>query len=198
LRIRLPDRTITAEIAAKSLRKAQTAIREAGADNIVCLCCRAASSPVTSSPRLISPHNRRSPRKRHDLTSAKATMGPCRCGLSLPEIPRKELVMKVVQEEVSRAVTVGRAVAAQSDDAEAVEATVSLAKRAGVDAVKFLRRVVVTEGWSSVPQRVRSAHAILEVGHFLGGYAAAETGSASAFREQEAADGGGDEAPAAS
>jgi hypothetical protein len=34
LRIRLPDRTITAEIAAKSLRKAQTAIREAGADNI--------------------------------------------------------------------------------------------------------------------------------------------------------------------
>jgi hypothetical protein len=30
LRIRLPDRTITAEIASKSLRKAQTAIREAG------------------------------------------------------------------------------------------------------------------------------------------------------------------------
>jgi hypothetical protein len=34
LRIRLPDRTIAAEIAAKSLRKAQTAIRETGADNI--------------------------------------------------------------------------------------------------------------------------------------------------------------------
>jgi hypothetical protein len=34
LRIRLPDRTITAEIASKSLRKAQTAIRETGADNI--------------------------------------------------------------------------------------------------------------------------------------------------------------------
>ena len=34
LRIRLPDRTITAEIASKSLRKAQTAIREAGADSI--------------------------------------------------------------------------------------------------------------------------------------------------------------------
>ena len=34
LRIRLPDRTLTAEIAAKSLRKAQLAIREAGADNI--------------------------------------------------------------------------------------------------------------------------------------------------------------------
>jgi hypothetical protein len=35
LRIRLADRTITAEIAAKSLRKAQNAIREAGADAIV-------------------------------------------------------------------------------------------------------------------------------------------------------------------
>jgi hypothetical protein len=34
LRIRLPDRTVSADIAAKSLRKAQTAIREAGADNI--------------------------------------------------------------------------------------------------------------------------------------------------------------------
>jgi len=34
LRIRLSDRAITAEIAAKSLRKAQTAIRVAGADNI--------------------------------------------------------------------------------------------------------------------------------------------------------------------
>jgi hypothetical protein len=30
LRIRLPDRTVTAEIAAKSLRRAQTAIRQAG------------------------------------------------------------------------------------------------------------------------------------------------------------------------
>jgi hypothetical protein len=35
LRIRLPGRTLTADIAAKSLRKAQTAIRDAGADNIV-------------------------------------------------------------------------------------------------------------------------------------------------------------------
>jgi hypothetical protein len=34
LRIRLSDRTITAEIAAKSLRKAQRAIREASADRI--------------------------------------------------------------------------------------------------------------------------------------------------------------------
>ena len=35
MRIRLPDRTLTAEIAAKSLRQAQKAIREAGANNIV-------------------------------------------------------------------------------------------------------------------------------------------------------------------
>jgi hypothetical protein len=34
LRVRLPDRALTAEIAAKSLRKAQTAIRDIGADNI--------------------------------------------------------------------------------------------------------------------------------------------------------------------
>ena len=34
LRIRLPERTLTADIAAKSLRKAQTAIRDAGADDI--------------------------------------------------------------------------------------------------------------------------------------------------------------------
>jgi hypothetical protein len=34
LRIRLPDRKLTADIAAKSLRKAQAAIREAGADAI--------------------------------------------------------------------------------------------------------------------------------------------------------------------
>jgi hypothetical protein len=35
LRIRLPDRTLTADIAAKSLRKAQTAIRNADKNNIV-------------------------------------------------------------------------------------------------------------------------------------------------------------------
>ena len=34
---RLPDRIVSAEIAAKSPRKAQTAIREAGVDNIVLL-----------------------------------------------------------------------------------------------------------------------------------------------------------------
>jgi hypothetical protein len=34
LRIRLPDRKLTADIAAKSSRKAQAAIREAGADAI--------------------------------------------------------------------------------------------------------------------------------------------------------------------
>jgi hypothetical protein len=34
LRIALPSRTVTADIAAKSLRKTQTVIREAGADNV--------------------------------------------------------------------------------------------------------------------------------------------------------------------
>jgi hypothetical protein len=41
LRIRLPDRTIAAEVAAKSLGKAQTAIREAGPGSI----SRVASGP---------------------------------------------------------------------------------------------------------------------------------------------------------
>jgi hypothetical protein len=34
LHINLPGRTVTADIATKSLRKVQTGIREAGADNI--------------------------------------------------------------------------------------------------------------------------------------------------------------------
>jgi hypothetical protein len=34
LRVQLPDRIITADVAAKSVRKAQTAIKESGADNI--------------------------------------------------------------------------------------------------------------------------------------------------------------------
>jgi hypothetical protein len=34
LRVRLPDRKRTGDIAAKSFRKAQAAIREAGADNV--------------------------------------------------------------------------------------------------------------------------------------------------------------------
>ncbi|WP_027526109.1 hypothetical protein [Bradyrhizobium sp. Ec3.3] len=34
LRIRLPERTLTVDIAAKSLRKTQTAIRDVGGDNI--------------------------------------------------------------------------------------------------------------------------------------------------------------------
>ena len=34
LRVRLPNRTLTADIAAKSLRKAQTAVRDAGAGSV--------------------------------------------------------------------------------------------------------------------------------------------------------------------
>jgi hypothetical protein len=34
LKVNLPDRIVTADLAAKSVRKAQTAIREAGANNI--------------------------------------------------------------------------------------------------------------------------------------------------------------------
>jgi hypothetical protein len=98
--------------------------------------------------------------------------------------------MKVEQEEVTTAVAVGRSVA-HGDDTAAAEATVRLARRAGPDAVKFLRRVIVTEGgWASVPQRVRASCALLEVGGHLGG--PSETRSNAAFRGQDVADGGAD------
>ena len=87
--------------------------------------------------------------------------------------------MKVEQEEVTTAITAGRSVA-HGDDTAAAEATVRLARRYGADAVKFLRRVIVTEGWSSVPQRVRASCAVLEVGGFL----PSETKSSGAFRER--------------
>jgi hypothetical protein len=99
--------------------------------------------------------------------------------------------MKVDQEEVTTAIAVGRSVA-QGDDAAALEATVRLARHAGPDAVKFLRRVVVTEGWSSVPQRVRASCALLEVGGHLGGPFSSETRSNAAFRGQQGADAGAD------
>jgi hypothetical protein len=98
--------------------------------------------------------------------------------------------MKVEQEEVTTAVAVGRSVA-HGDDTAAAEATVRLARRAGRDAVKFLHRVIVTEGgWASVPQRVRASCAVLEVGGHLGG--PSETRSNAAFRGQEGADSGAD------
>ena len=99
--------------------------------------------------------------------------------------------MKVEQEEVTTAVAVGRSVA-HGDDTAAAEATVRLARRAGPDAVKFLRRVVVTEGWSSVPQRVRASCAVLEVGGHLGGSLSSDTRSTVAFRGQEGPDAGAD------
>jgi hypothetical protein len=37
LRITLPDRVISADVAAKSVRKAQAAIREPGNENVACL-----------------------------------------------------------------------------------------------------------------------------------------------------------------
>jgi hypothetical protein len=98
--------------------------------------------------------------------------------------------MKVEQEEVTTAIAAGRSVA-QGDDTAAAEATVRLARRAGPDAVKFLRRVIVTEGgWASVPQRVRASCALLEVGGHLGGSLSSETRSNAAFREPEGTDAG--------
>jgi hypothetical protein len=51
-------------------------------------------------------------------------------------------------------------------------------------AVTFLRHVVRTEGFATVPQRVRAACAVLEFGGFL----SSETRSTGAFREPEGTD----------
>jgi hypothetical protein len=87
--------------------------------------------------------------------------------------------MKVDQAEVTAAIKVARSMAAQ-DDAAAAEATVSLARRAGPDAVRFLRHIVRAEG-ASIFQRTRAACAILEVGGHLGGSSSSEI--TAAFRE---------------
>ena len=71
--------------------------------------------------------------------------------------------MKVDQGQVTTAITAGRS-AAQGDDTAAAEETVRLARRAGPDAVKFLRNVVRAERSATVAQRVRAACALLEVG----------------------------------
>jgi hypothetical protein len=98
--------------------------------------------------------------------------------------------MKVEQEKVTTAITAGRSVA-HGDDTAAAEATVRLARRAGRDAVKFLHRVIATEGgWASVPQRVRASCAVLEVGGHLGG--SSETKSDAAPQGQEGPNGSAD------
>jgi hypothetical protein len=83
--------------------------------------------------------------------------------------------MKVDQAEVTTAIEVARAAAAQDDAAAA--ATVSLARRAGPDAVRFLLHIVRAEG-ASIFQRTRAACAILEVGGHLGGSSSSETTAA--------------------
>jgi hypothetical protein len=104
-------------------------------------------------------------------------------------IPTREIGMTIDQEDVTTAIAVGRSVA-RGDDVAAAEATVRLARRAGPDAVKFLRRVIVSEGgWASVPQKVRASCALLEVGGFLGGSLSSETKSNAGLREPEGADG---------
>jgi hypothetical protein len=88
----------------------------------------------------------------------------------------------VDQGRVTTAIAAGRS-AAQGHDTAVAEATVRLARRAGPDAVEFLHRVVVTERWSSVPQRVRASCALLEVGGHLGGSLPSETRSSGTFQE---------------
>jgi hypothetical protein len=53
------------------------------------------------------------------------------------------------------------------DDAAAAEETRKRAKLCGPDAVALLRHVLTVDGFASVPQRVRAATVLLEVGQFL-------------------------------
>src|SRR5262249_39374786 len=94
---------------------------------------------------------------------------------------------KVDQRQVTTAIAAGRS-ASLGDDTAAAEGTLRLARLGGPDAVTFLRHVVRTEGFATVPQRVRAACAILEVGGFL----SSETRSTGAFREPEGTDGAGE------
>jgi hypothetical protein len=94
---------------------------------------------------------------------------------------------KVDQGQVTTAIAAGRS-AAHGDDTAAGEATLRLARLGGPDAVTFLRHVVRTEGFATVPQRVRAACAVLEVGGFL----SSETRSTGAFREPAGTDGTGE------
>ena len=90
------------------------------------------------------------------------------------------------QEEVTTAIGVARSVA-RADDADAAEATVRLARLAGPEAVRFLRHIVRAERGVSIPQQVRAACALLEVGRFLG--PSAEARSTEALRGQAGSDG---------
>jgi hypothetical protein len=53
------------------------------------------------------------------------------------------------------------------DDTAAAEETRKRAKLCGPDAVAFLRHVLTVDDYGSVPQRVRAATVLLEVGQFL-------------------------------
>jgi hypothetical protein len=71
--------------------------------------------------------------------------------------------------------------AVSGDDAEATAETRKRARLSGPDAVEFLHYVVITDGFASEAQRVRSATVLLETGGFLSSQAK-ETGL---FREPD-------------
>ena len=92
-------------------------------------------------------------------------------------------VPKIDQGQITTAIETGRS-AVQGDDLATAGETLRLARLGGPDAVTFLRNVVRAERSATVPQRVRAACAVLEVGGFL-----KATGP---FRESEGTDGAGE------
>lgn len=101
--------------------------------------------------------------------------------------------MKVDQGQVTAAIATVRAGARSEDGAAAAEA-LRRARMAAPDCVAFLHNVVRAERIASPMQRVRAACTLLQVG----GFVPADNRSSGVFAEPEGADGGGDDAPAAS
>jgi hypothetical protein len=96
--------------------------------------------------------------------------------------------MAVDQQAVTRTIEVAKSAARGDDGAAAAAATVCLARRAGVDAVRLLHHIV-RDDRAALSQRTRSAVAILDVGGFLGGAFSAELRSGAVSREQAEGDG---------
>jgi hypothetical protein len=96
------------------------------------------------------------------------------------------------QQTVTKAIGVAKAVA-RGDDAEATEATVRLARVAGVDAIRLLHNVV-RDDRALLSQRVRASCVLLETAGLIGG-TSSESKSSAVFRDLAAGNGVPRDAP---
>jgi hypothetical protein len=170
LRIRLPDRAVTAEIASKSLRRAQSADRD--------------------------PRNRR---RQHPALGCRSRPQRTAEGVPespMTSHHQKQRWALPARSSSTRSLTTAMAAvraAARSDDGAAAAEALRRARMAAPDCVAFLHNVVRAERIASPMQRVRAACVLLAAAGFL----PSETRVSAALQEPEAADGGAD-APEAS